>query len=402
MKKRFIFLILFLIILLSYVTNITQIPSNIILLSGEKINIKKLYGIEFTTQKNNIVETWQGENTENQKINVSLFGKIKVKEVSVTTIPETKVIPIGSLIGLKLYTNGVLVIGVTELTNINNEIERPYEKTNIKEGDTIIELDGKEIDSVKTLQDIVNNSKGNEIEIKYVHNNEIITSKIKPMQINKSEYRLGLWVRDSASGIGTISFYEPNSKKFAALGHGISDSDTEELLNIETGEVVTSKVVSITKGTNGIPGEIKGSISNGTLIGSVNENTNFGIFGNIDNVEGINIIDKYKNGVEVASRDEIKIGDAKILCSMEDGKIDEYDIKITDIYKENDIDNKSMEVKITDKKLIDKTGGIICGMSGSPILQNGKLIGVLTNVLVANPEIGYGVFADTMIKNMMK
>ncbi len=401
MKKKFIFLILFLIIVLCYVTNISQIPSNVILLPGENLNIKKLYGIELIKNKNDIIETWQ-EDSESQKIDVRLLGKIKVKEISVTTIPKTKVIPIGNLIGLKLYTNGVLVIGLAELTNIDNEIEKPYEKTNIIEGDTILELNNVEIDSVKTLQNIVNEAKGNEIDIKYVHNGEIITSKIKPMQINKSEYRLGLWVRDSASGIGTISFYEPNSKKFAALGHGISDSDTEELLNIQSGEVVTSKVVSMTKGEKGIPGEIKGSITNGTLIGSVKDNTDFGIFGQIDDISAITVNDKYKNGIEIASRDEIEIGEAKILCSTEDGKSEEYDIKILDIYKNNDIDNKSMEIKITDSRLIEKTGGIICGMSGSPIIQNGKLIGVLTNVLVSNPEIGYGVFADIMIKNMMK
>ncbi len=231
---------------------------------------------------------------------------------------------------------------------------------------------------------------------------EILTSNIQPMKVSKNEYRLGLWVRDSASGVGTISFYEPNTKRFAALGHGISDMDTGELLDIETGEIVTSKIVNITKGKKGTPGEIKGSISNGILLGEVDENTNFGIFGNLKDTN-IELNNKYKEGIEVAKRDEIQIGDAKILCSVEDtNQIEEYNIEITEIYLDNETDNKSMQIKINDDRLKEKTGGIICGMSGSPIIQNEKLVGVLTNVLVSDPNIGYAVFSDIMIKKMMR
>ena len=401
MKKRYFFIILFLFIVLAYVTNITQIPTNLILLNDEKINIKTLFGIELKTQEEETIEAWQGQDIENQKIQVNLFGKIKVKEVSVTTLPQVKVVPIGKLIGLKLYTNGVLVIGMTELKNINNEIERAYEQTEIKEGDTILEVDNVEIDSIKTLQSVINESKGNDVQIKYARDGEILTSNIKPIQVSENEYKLGLWVRDSASGVGTISFYEPNSRRFAALGHGISDVDTGELLNIETGEIVTSNIVNITKGKKGIPGEIKGSISNGLLVGEVNENTNFGIFGNLDNEISLTT-DKYQEGIEVAVRDEIQLGEATVLCTVEGNKTEEYNIEITQINYDNNTNNKSMQVKITDEKLIEKTGGIICGMSGSPIIQNGKLIGVLTNVLVSDPQVGYAVFSDIMIKKMMR
>lgn len=401
MKKRYFFIILFLFIVLAYVTNITQIPTNLILLNDEKIDIKTLFGIELKTQEEETIEAWQGQDIENQKIQVNLFGKIKVKEVSVTTLPQVKVVPIGKLIGLKLYTNGVLVIGMTELKNINNEIERAYEQTEIKEGDTILEVDNVEIDSIKTLQSVINESKGNDVQIKYARDGEILTSNIKPIQVSENEYKLGLWVRDSASGVGTISFYEPNSRRFAALGHGISDVDTGELLNIETGEIVTSNIVNITKGKKGIPGEIKGSISNGLLVGEVNENTNFGIFGNLDNEISLTT-DKYQEGIEVAVRDEIQLGEATVLCTVEGNKTEEYNIEITQINYDNNTNNKSMQVKITDEKLIEKTGGIICGMSGSPIIQNGKLIGVLTNVLVSDPQVGYAVFSDIMIKKMMR
>lgn len=209
-------------------------------------------------------------------------------------------------------------------------------------------------------------------------------------------------MRDSASGVGTMSFYEPNSKKFAALGHGISDSDTGQLLNIESGEVITSRLVNITKGKKGMPGEIKGSISNGREIGEVKQNTNFGIFGDLGQANNIQVEEKYKDGLEIAVRDEIQLGEATVLCNLEDGKTEEFALQIKEINKDNNTDNKSMRVEITDEKLINKTGGIICGMSGSPIIQNNKIIGVLTNVLVSDPKVGYAVFADIMIKEMMR
>ena len=156
--------------LLSYITNISQIPERIILLEGEKLNFKKLYGINITTKENDVLEAWGQEKVENHKLNVTLLGNIKVKEVSVTTLPAVKVVPVGKLIGLKLYTNGVLVIGMTEIENINKQMEKPYENTGIQEGDTILEINNQEIDCIRTLQKVVNNSLGSNLEIKYAHN----------------------------------------------------------------------------------------------------------------------------------------------------------------------------------------------------------------------------------------
>lgn len=400
MKKKYFFIILLLTISLLYSCNISQIPDKIILLEGEKINIKKLYGISFETKENESKEVWKNQITENQKINVNLFGSIKVKEVSVTVYPKITVIPTGNLIGLKLYTNGVLIIGMTEIKNEEGIMRKPYETLDIKEGDTILELGGEEIDSSKTLQNIVNNSQGNTLEIKYARNGEIKTGEITPAKVSENDYKLGLWVRDSASGVGTMSFYDPETKKFAALGHGISDTDTAELLNIEKGEMVNSKIISITKGQKGFPGEIKGSISKESSIGQVNQNTNFGIFGNL--LSEPKTLDKYSSGIEIALRSEVQTGKATILTTIENNQVEEFEIEITEIYEENNTDNKSIKIRVTDEKLLEKTGGIICGMSGSPIIQNNKLIGVLTNVLVSEPSIGYGVFSDIMIKEMIK
>lgn len=361
MKKRHFFIIIFLFVAFIYLSNLIKIPQNIFWLDNDKI---------------------------------------KIKEISATTYPRIKVIPTGNLIGLKLYTNGVLVIGTSEIKSIDGKIEKPFEATEIQEGDTIIELDNTKIDSSSILKNVINSSQGRELEIKYLKDGQICTSTIQPVQTGQNEYKLGIWVRDSASGVGTMVFYEPESKKFVALGHGISDNDTGELLDIEKGEAVNSKVVNITKGKKGFPGEIKGSISKENTIGVVYKNTNFGIFGTLE--EEINTLDKYREGVEVAPREEIHLGEASLLATLETGIVQEYSIEIIAVDIDNDTNNKSMQVKITDEKLINKTGGIICGMSGSPILQDNKLIGALTNVLVSDPKQGYAVFADTMIKEMVK
>lgn len=199
-------------------------------------------------------------------------------------------------------------------------------------------------------------------------------------------------------GVGTITFYEPETKEFAALGHGILDVDTSKLIDIGKGELVTSKIVSIVKGENGKPGEIKGSIENGTSIGEINKNTFFGIYGKINNSTPLNI--NTKNAIEVANRNEIKTGEASILCTLDDKGPQEYKINIDKIYYNNNTNNKSMLIRVTDEKLIEKTGGIIQGMSGSPIIQNGKFIGAITHVLVNDSKEGYAVFGDMMLKQM--
>lgn len=177
MKKKYFFIIFLLIIILSYITNISQIPERIILLEGENLKFKKLYGIDVNIKQKDTLETWQQGKVENQKLNVTLLGKLNVKEISVTTLPAVKVVPVGKLIGLKLYTNGVLVIGMTEIENINKEKEKPYANSGIQEGDTILEIDNQEIDCIRTLQMVVNNSSGSNLEVKYAHNRRDINIK---------------------------------------------------------------------------------------------------------------------------------------------------------------------------------------------------------------------------------
>ncbi len=185
-------------------------------------------------------------------------------------------------------------------------------------------------------------------------------------------------------------------KHLELCGHGITDIDTGELINIASGEFVTTRILNITKGESGNPGKIQGTIENQVNIGNIDKNTRFGIYGKVDNLSGLSI--DTSEEMEVATRDEIQLGKATILCSLDNKTVQEYEIEIEKIFKENNYDNKSMEIKVTDSRLLEKTGGIIQGMSGSPIIQNGKFIGAVTHVLVNNPEEGYAVFGDIMLK----
>ena len=410
--KRFLkmlLLVFFLILIYIYVLVIEKIPDEIVAFEGESVSIRTLFGIEIKEKSSNgntcerTIETLSSEglkvsdNAGSSSLEVSLFNTIPLKEVKVDVLPKTKVIPVGNIAGVKLYTNGVLVVGMSEIEGEDNKKYKPYENSGIEEGDTIIKVNNIEINSTDDLVETVNRSKGNEVKLEYVHDLETKECSITPVkQSNSSDYKLGLWVRDSAAGVGTVTFYEPSTKVFGALGHGISDIDTGELINIASGEFVTTRVLNIVKGESGNPGKVQGTIENQDTIGYISKNTRFGIYGVVENLASLNI-DASKE-MEVATRSEIKKGKASILCSLDNEVAKEYEIEIEEVYKDNSYDNKSMKIKVTDSRLLEKTGGIIQGMSGSPIIQNGKFVGAITHVLVDSPDEGYGVFADIMLK----
>lgn len=378
-----------------YVANISLIPQHIILLENENYKIKKFIGVDTIE-----TVTTSNANENTVHVDVTLFGN-KIKQVTVDTLENVEVVPIGKIIGMKLYTNGVLIVGMSEIENMNKERVNPFHNCNIQEGDTIVKVNDTEIDSIGGLKDVVNQSNGENVLLTLVREDgSIVTSNITPVQTENDEYKLGLWVKDAATGVGTITYYEKNTGNFAALGHGIVDSDTDKLINIESGEIVTSNIMSITKGNINSPGEIRGTIVNQKTIGQVEKNTPFGIYGKLENLASLNI-DTSKS-MPVALRDEIQLGDAKILCSLDGKTNQEYNIKIEKIYKNDNYDNKSMLIRVVDENLINATGGIIRGLSGSPIIQKGKFVGAVTNVLVSNPEIGYAIFGDMMIKEMRK
>ena len=400
LKKLILIFVLFFVY--SYIVSIDNIPENIIIFKGEDINIDTLWGINIKSNTT-LIETSSNINTGEfdkagqETLTVSLFDKINLKTIDVSVLEDVEVIPNGEIVGIKLYTSGVLVVGTSSIEGIDGQIYKPFEGTGILEGDSIIEVNGNIINNTQELVNSINKSNGQEIEVKFVRNSEEKTCKITPVKNKQEEYKIGLWVRDSAGGVGTVTFYNEESKSFAALGHAITDIDTGEIINTSSGEIDDVNIVSIVKGEKEEPGKVQGTIINGSTIGNIYKNCGFGIYGTVENLNNLNI--NYNRRVKVASRQEIELGKATFLSGI-DGQVKEYELEIEKIYSNNNEDNKSMLIKITDEELLEKTGGIIQGMSGSPIIQNGKFIGAITHVFVKEPQVGYAVFGDMMLNEL--
>ena len=394
--KKILFVII-LILVYMYVCNITMFPSSIILMQGEALNLNTVLGVnvkntETITASSNLNNSIL-EETGKINLELNLFNLFSVKDVTINVIPKTTVIPLGKAIGMKMYTKGVLVVGMSEI-----EGNKPYENSGIQTGDKIIEINNKKINNTEELIECVNSSDGKSVQITYISDNKEEVTNILPVKTGENEYKLGLWVRDAAAGVGTLTFYEPSTGEFGALGHGINDVDTYELIDIANGELVTTNIIDIVKGEDGTPGEIRGVIDGESTIGSIYKNTSYGVYGKVTDKSRLNLSNN--NELEVANRSEITIGKAQIMCELENGKVKKYDIEIQKLFLENNQNNKSMLIKVTDEELIEKTGGIIQGMSGAPIIQNSKFIGAVTHVLVNDSKMGYAVFADLMIKQM--
>ena len=387
MKKINIVIIFFAFIIYCYIINIVNIPKKVYISNDDKFNINLMPGIEVEE----IIETSNNGNSSLEKQEYSIFG-IKIKDVLISKIEKVELSVLGNLIGMRLYTNGVLVVGTSNIEDINKEIKLQKE---IIEGDTIISINNISIDSIEEINEIVNKSNGEILSCEIVRDGRKILTNIEPIMVDENEYKLGLWVKEAATGVGTISFINKDTNEFLALGHGITDSDTGRLLDINTGEIVLSKIKSIKKGKAGDPGEIEGKVIDNSIIGLVTKNTEFGIIGNIIDESLV----EQENIYKVSTRDKINIGDASILCDV-DGNVKEYDIKILSVDIDNNFDNKSMIIEVVDKDLIKKTGGIVRGMSGCPVIQNGKVIGIITNVLISDPKVGYAVFIDLVLNEM--
>ena len=255
-RTRRIFIIAFLLCIYTYCCKVDSIPNNIILYGGEQLNIGNFAGISLkigdkdcdTVLASSEISSLSDSKNKEATVDVKLFNTFNVKEVSVSIIDKTTVVPVGQVSGLKLYTNGVLVVGMSDIKGIDNQKYKPYENSGIEEGDRITKINNEEVTDTNTLINIVNKSKGENLEIEYVRNNEMKYCNITPIKYGDGSYKLGLWVRDSAAGIGTLTFYEPSTGNFAALGHGITDTDTGKLVEIQNGEFLTTKILSIIKG----------------------------------------------------------------------------------------------------------------------------------------------------------
>ena len=354
---RKIVIIFLLLCFYCYFINIVNFPSTIITYSNNLNSYKLCPFLELQGE----IETTSQENQSSYNLELS-FGDITLKNVSLNVVEKTYVVPIGKMAGIKLYIDGVMIVGFSQIENINGEIESIETTSNLEEGDRIVKINDREINSIEDLREEINSSYGETLNITVENvDGEIKTEVVSPIQVGENEYKIGLWVKDGATGVGTISFYNPETSEFVALGHGITDADTGELISIETGEITGTDIVSVTKGVAGNPGEVTGTINSDEVIGTISANTEFGLYGTIENIDLLNIDEK--DLVEVALRSEIEEGTATILCSLDGETTNEYEIEIEKIFYENNDDNKSFVIKVTDEELIEETGGIIRGLS---------------------------------------
>lgn len=329
------------------------------------------------------------------KLQLSLFGVVPVKDIEVNAIPARELIVCGKTVGIRLYIKGILVVGISGvLTPDGNEV-LPVEGSGLEPGDFIIEINNKEINDISSFSKVVNDSKDKAVVLKFIHDDRILETKVTPVQcVEDGKYRLGIWVRDSTAGIGTLTYIEEKTGKFGALGHGITDIDTGTMMPVKNGELLKSSVYGIRKGMQGTPGELQGDfLKSPEVIGDIYWNTAFGVFGKINKNSIILEGKKYP----VGTRSMVKEGPATIISNIQGEEVEEFSVEIQKIARKNLLGPKSMIIKITDPRLLNETGGIIQGMSGSPIIQDGRIIGAVTHVLINDPARGYGIFIETML-----
>lgn len=318
------------------------------------------------------------------------------QEVSAKAVSEDTVIPGGMPVGIYLETDGVLVLGTEAVTGMDGNDYEPAENI-VQTGDYIIGLNSEKISSKKELIQAVSALSGQEAVLHLKRQQDTIDVKIKPVRCSADECKLGIWVRDNTQGLGTVTFLTGDGR-FGALGHGIHDTDTNELVDISEGTLYETSIRSIKKGKDGEPGGMEGVIvySGYNILGSIDKNTDAGIYGTVDKIESLF---EDRTPVKTAVKEEIRTGPASIRC-MASGKLRDYDIEITEIDMHTKEVNKGIVLTVTDPELLEITGGIVQGMSGSPIIQDGKLVGAVTHVFVRDSAKGYGIFIENMLKNV--
>lgn len=328
---------------------------------------------------------------ETFEVDLKMFGVIPFSTVEVEVVDEMYVAVLGNPFGMKTYTEGVLVVELTDVDSKDGYIN-PAKMAGIKVGDYIKSVDGISVSCNEDLSEIVALSDGKPLSFETERDGKIIRCKVQPVKSNETDtYRVGIWVRDSSAGIGTLTFYSPSTGVVCGLGHGICDADTNELLELHSGELVGAQIVSVNKGSSGSPGELKGKFTYDD-IADITLNSECGVFGVLKGTLDIS------NLTELALKQEVEDGDAQILCTIDGDTPRLYSCTIkkrSSAYLSN---TQNLIVTITDEELIAKTGGIVQGMSGAPILQKGKLVGALTHVLVDDSKTGYGIFAENMLE----
>lgn len=320
-----------------------------------------------------------------------------VAKTNYTKSSDIMVYPGGKPLGIKINTKGALVIALSDIEVEGEKVQSPAALAGIAVGDSIIEVNDNEIKRAEDIATYVGREKGKLIKVKVLRKGEEMYFHVNPIvSKNDDKFKLGLWVRDSVAGVGTLTFYHEESGKFGALGHPITDVDTATIMSVGKGEIVDSNIVSVRKGSKGNPGELRGIFTESNkILGSVDLNTTAGVFGT--GCKDL-ISSNFCNPISVGFKNEVKVGKAQILTTIDGSEPQLYDIVIEKLLNQSEADGKSMVIRITDPICLEKTGGIIQGMSGSPIIQDGKMVGAVTHVLVNKPDTGYAIYMDWMME----
>ena len=360
-------------------------PDRKIILNGES---KDSYSLEAS---NNL--EFLGKNEGSYKLTAKLFNLVPIKSINVNVMSDTLVYPSGAIIGVRLDTKGVIVVDFEEIETAFGK-KSPAKEAKLYEGDVITHINGKPVNTASEFRSRVSMITDRELKLDLIRKDVKLSVKLRPVKSSKDgSYKTGMWVRDNVAGIGTLTCVTQDKKNFCALGHAITDSSTGIVIPLKDGDLLKADVVSLVKGEKNHPGEIRGIFTDiNTSYGNIIKNDEYGIYGEYTNeIDGY-----YDKPISIAMQNEITTGKATIISTIED-RTKEYDIEIEKVNYKNVPSTKCMLIKITDKELLDQTGGIIQGMSGSPIIQDGKLIGAVTHVLVNDPTRGYGIFIENML-----
>ncbi len=359
----------------------------------EQLNQNNLLGDFVETKLTEDIWTTGGVKEKKTSLVIKLFGFIPIKKTTVVVCDDKSVYLGGVPLGFSVTTKGVIVVGTNSVVSTSNQ----NNKTKLNSGDIVTKINGVNIFNVDDIKKQLKESNGNDVNVTYIRNDKEQTTTLTPiLDSQTNEYKLGIWIRNDAQGIGTLTFVTEDNE-FGALGHSITDFETGVEIPVNDGNIYPCTMLGITKGTKGKAGELRclfvqGSMSNG----NIEKNTDCGVFGEITNNE--NIIDKNLS-CPIASRLLVRVGNAKIISSVS-GIREEYDIEIIKTYNQHSTSDKSFIFRVKDKRLLDLTGGIVQGMSGSPIVQDGKLIGAVTHVFLYDPTKGYGVYSDWMLNEV--
>ncbi len=369
----------------------SMLPDTFYLAQGEQLRIAALPFVEVEQEQGEALAAGMTPGSS-CNLELSLFGILPVKTVRAEVVERRQVLVCGTGFGIKMFASGVMVVGFSDLRT-DSGTENPAKGAGLVLGDYLITVDGQRVRTNEQMAEIVSRSGGRALEVVYTHEGERRTTTLQPVRDSTTGgWMAGVWVRDSSAGIGTLTFIDPNASVFAGLGHGITDVDTGKNVSLGSGEVVAVKISGAVAGTPGLPGELKGSFSGVLPMGSIRINGDTGVYGLIYDTAAQGTM------METAQQQEVEPGPAQILTTIDEGGVRAYDIEIEEISFSTSDPNRNLLLHVTDPELLAATGGIVQGMSGSPIIQNGRLVGAVTHVLVKDPTRGYGIFVENMLR----